>query len=338
MGLWLFILAAIGLDAVLLVAGRFVPVRWRRIISPENVSWRDYGTRLLRIGILALVMSGLNDIMIVNSKLYKVETPTTSFTPLYPDIRKNDSDPFPAVNLPHSPVAFEMYEAEMRNWGLNEGWIPTSLPGVFSWEAGTITDLPRWAIVSNAYGGASQDFAQRFVDSSGFQEFQCYALEIAPGDPCEMNGGNAAVLYEREDVLPYTFIVPADALLNLPSKLHADNVYPARVIAHRQDSITIQGATPPVQGDYYLVVEEANYPGWRVTADGVPLETMTVQTYPHTPDGDRGFIGVLMPVGEHTYNLWFEPPGFLLGIVVTLVTVIGIGWYLTRKRKVMSYE
>jgi hypothetical protein len=327
MGLWVLLLAAIILDTVLLLMTQFI--RRRRTPKADAPDWRAHVTRALRIGILTLVFYALNDIMTANSPLYLVQTQTASFAPLYPDIRKADSDPFPSINLPHSPVALEVYEAEFRNWGLNEGWVPNSTDGLLSWEAGTLLNLPRWAVVSNAYGGSSQDYAHRLVTDNGpYEQIQCYKLEIFNGDPCTFSGGMGAVLYEREDILPYTFVVPADALLNLPSKLRRSNVYPAQIIAHRQDSITIQAQTPPVPGEYYLIVQENHFPGWRAAADGNTVQTSAAQYYRDSLVGDRGFMAVLMPEGAHTYSFWFEPPGFLLGIAVTLATLVLIGAYL----------
>jgi hypothetical protein len=325
--LWLCILAVVALDSVLMLVQRFIRVR----SLSEIPVWRTLSTRLLRIGLLLAVFYGLNDIMNVNSQLYRVETPTTTFTAIYPDVRAADNSPFPAINLPHSPIAFEVYEAELRNWGVNEGWTPNSTNGLLSWEVGTVLDLPRWAVVSNAYGGASHEYSQRVVDENNFEQVACYKLENAPGDPCLLDGGMAAVLYEEKAALPYTFVAPADTLLNQPSSLRADNVVQAEVIAHRQDTIIIRAETPST-GDSYLVVQEANFPGWQVSADCVRLQAQTAQTFRDPITGDRGFIAVQMPEGIHTYTFWFEPPGFGLGIVISLATVIAIGFYLLYRK------
>lgn len=328
MGLWVLVLAAVVLDTILLLAMQLIQRK-----GAERLSWRAFVTRGLRIGVLALVLYGLNDIMTANSPLYKVEKLTASFATLYPDIRKADTDPFPSINLPHSPVAFEVYEAEFRNWGVNEGWIPNSDTGLLSWEAGTLTNLPHWAVVSNAYGGSSEDYAHRLiVDNGPYEQIGCYKLENFDGDPCTFEVGMGAVLYERDDVLPYAFVVPADALLTLPGKLNANTVYPVFGITHRQDSMTIRTETPPVPGDYYLIVQENSFPGWRASADGTPLDVHSAQYYRDVLIGDRSFLAVLMPEGAHTYSLWFEPPGLVLGIIVTLATVVVIIGYLLRAK------
>jgi hypothetical protein len=332
-GLWVLILTTVALDTGLMLFGYMVKIGRKRVQENEPVNWRAVITRLARIGILVGVFLALNDIMRVNGKLYKVEKQTTSLAAVYPDVRKADNDPFPSITLPHSPIAFEVYEAELRNWGLNEGWSPNSTNGLLSWEVGTLLNLPRWVIVSNTFGGASRDFAQRLADENGFHLIGCYALDATAGEPCDMESGMRAALYKRDDLLPYAFVVPAEALLNLPSKLRVSNVYPAQVIAHRQDSITIQAKKPPVDGDYYLVVEEYNFPGWKATADGIPLETYAAQTYRDSLTGDHGFIAVLMPEGATNYSFWFEPPGFLLGVVVSVGTVIIIIGYLWTGRK-----
>ena len=327
MGLWVLLLAAVILDTLWLMATQFVRGQWNP--TADLLDWRAYVTRVLRIGILALVFYAVNDIMTANSPLYKVETQTASFAAIYADIRKADSDPFPSINLPHSPVAFEVYEAEFRNWGLNEGWVPNSVNGLLGWYAGTITNLPRWAVVSNAYGNSSEDYANRLVADNGpYQQIQCYKLERFDGDPCTFIGGMGAVVYERHYILPYSFIVSAETLLTTPDKVQGNNVQRVTAITHRLDSITLQAKTPLIPGDYFLVIEENNFPGWHVSADGIPLQPNTAQFSRDFYRGDRGFIAVQMPEGTHTYTFWFEPPGFALGIAVTLVTLVLIGGYL----------
>ncbi|MEO8608318.1 MAG: hypothetical protein ABI690_10570 [Chloroflexota bacterium] len=330
-GLWALLLTAIIFDTIIMAATQLI--RWPWKPTAEKLGWRAFLTRGLRIAILALVFYALNDIMAANSPLYKVETQTASFATLYPDIRKADPDPFPSINLPHSPVAFEVYEAEFRNWGLNEGWVPNSVNGLLGWYAGTLTNLPSWAVVSNAYGGSSEDYAQRLVDGNGpYQQIQCYKLEAFNGDPCTFSGGMGAVLYQRRYPLPYSFIVSAATLLTTPSKIQGSNVQRVTAISHRQDSMTLQAKTPSIPGDYFLVIQENNFPGWQATADGLPLQVNTAQVSRDFNTGDRGFIAVQMPEGTHTYSFWFEPPGFKIGIAVTLATLALIGGYLFTAR------
>jgi hypothetical protein len=95
------------------------------------------------------------------------------------------------------------------------------------------------------------------------------------------------------------------------------------------DKATEVSATVDAQGSGYLVVADAEVPGWHATVDGrsVPLVT-----------ADHALHAVPVPVGQHTVTLTFRTPGSSAGIVITLVSLVvyATGWVavvLSRRRR-----
>jgi hypothetical protein len=276
----------------------------------------------MRLVLLGGVFLALADIMQVNSTLYGFLRRVADFSQLYPYVLGIDSTtPFPAVFEPHSPFAFSAYEAEIRNWGLNEGWTPRTPPSVVGFEDGSIQYIPRWAIVWNELGG--HDLAVQYVDEHQYVMRLCSSTEIAGflSGECSPNASGTTLLYELPDALPYTFVIKANEVFTT----HDTISNAPRVLTHEQDTILIR-ASPPTEEStaYFLVIQESHFPGWMAWADNVPVETASVGP----------FIGIPMLPGEHTYKVRFEPPGIATGIVIFLLTLIGIGFYVSRNEPV----
>ncbi|MBN1953752.1 MAG: YfhO family protein [Anaerolineae bacterium] len=66
-----------------------------------------------------------------------------------------------------------------------------------------------------------------------------------------------------------------------------------------------------------LVLSEPYYPGWRATVDGEPLPLLQV---------DYALRGVCVPAGEHRIVLTFLPPSLLIGLAVSLLALLLVGW------------
>ncbi|MDY6874858.1 MAG: YfhO family protein [Chloroflexota bacterium] len=86
----------------------------------------------------------------------------------------------------------------------------------------------------------------------------------------------------------------------------------------------------PVSG--YLVLSDVYYPGWRATVDGVRVGVLRA---------DYVFRAVLLPPGEHTVRMEFEPWTWRVGLAVSIVTWVGLGvWagvvFRRRVRRVRS--
>jgi len=65
-----------------------------------------------------------------------------------------------------------------------------------------------------------------------------------------------------------------------------------------------------------LVLSDVYYPGWRATMDGAPTPILRA---------DYVFRGVWLPPGDHDVEMVFSPRTWRVGLVVSLVTWVGLG-------------
>lgn len=333
----LILLAAL-LDTAWMFLRRIVRSLWawirQRLQRPLTVpsSSQPLAMRLARLVVLFIVVAGLLDILQVNDKVLYFEAAAFSFSPVYQALHQVDTtSPIPALAEPFSPLAFDAYMNQVRNWALNEGWRPSTLPVLTDQK--NLLDLPRWAFAyPDLYGEASDRLAQTFIETFSFTLRACLSIEPdAASTPVDCAGGGelTAALYETAQALPYAFVVDRGRLIESPHTITPTDVIPALTVEHRQDTIRIQAAA--VQGDpQMLVVQETHFPGWRVAVDGVPIQTATAQTF-YDGSEPKGFIAVPMLPGEHIYTLRFEPPGLTTGLLVFLATLAGAALYLRKQ-------
>jgi hypothetical protein len=295
----------------------------------EGLGMRVILASLLRTGVLGAALLVLRSPLETNSPLFSYARPDGTFRPLYPLMRET---PFPSAAFPHSPLTFEMEEAGVRDWSLNEGWRPGAPPGIIPPAAGDLADLPRWGVVSPLFGDLPERYSQEFVDTHGYVRRAC--LPACDGAP-------TLTLYELPDALPYAFIVRGDDLVMHPDRLNRQNVIPAEIISHEMDrmqlraalpgnsTVTLQLASPE---PYYLVVSETNFPGWKAEVDGQPASIFTAETN-HTEQSYSGLIAIPIQPGDHQVMLTYEAPGLPLGITLFLLTCAGIALYFLRTRQ-----
>ncbi|HEY8691323.1 MAG TPA: oligosaccharide flippase family protein, partial [Chloroflexota bacterium] len=144
-------------------------------------------------------------------------------------------------------------------------------------------------------------------------------------------------VYRNRDVLPRAFVVPSvqvetnpqaqlDALksmdlghvavvdrpvpteaqgsLTLPSSATAEE---GRITAYSGRKVAVQAAGPGV-----LVLTDNNFPGWKATVDGQPVDVLTA---------DYTFRGVPLPPGQHTVEFNFAPASLLVGGLVSALSL-----------------
>jgi len=94
-----------------------------------------------------------------------------------------------------------------------------------------------------------------------------------------------------------------------PADLSAQRV---DVMDYRPDKVEFKVSAP---ADAFMVASEIWYPGWNAYVDGV--KTKIYRT-------DYLLRGLMVPKGEHTVVMSFEPLYFRLGAAVTLVTLLAL--------------
>jgi hypothetical protein len=319
--LWWFVLLAVVIDTILLVAHELP------LLGKPRMILRMVGARSLRLVILVLAMTAIGDVMYFNSGLFQYGRPVNDFRPLYELARAGEpNNPIPAVREPYSPSAYDAYYAEMRNFGLDEGWSPVVLPNILPNDAPQPAILPGWAIVSNEYGGASYALSRDYVADKPNERIQCntpFVITEPNTDPCDLEDHPGSILYRLTDAPPYSFVVTEQQLLTRADTINSDTVHSVKSIQHEQDSITIQAEPPTTEETAYLIIQEALFPGWLAFVDGLPVEPLS---YERT-------TAIRMLPGEHTYTLRFQPPGFSTGITLFVITLVGIVLYLHNTKR-----
>ena len=332
-GLWFFLAAGLVIDTGLLVALQLLLriVRLRVTVSYRLTPW-DSGARLVRMAVLLVAMTAIADLMQVNSRLIQFTTRSVDFRPLYARIRETEPDtPILSINKPDSHrFTYETYDSRTRNWGLDEGWEPGAPPGIVPPQA--LFEEPAWAVAIEE--------SERSVRERVYITQQCRSggAPQRPDAICDYVGNTDAGLYFEPEALPYAFVIAAGRLYAAEFPITASDVTPIHSVEHALDTVMIVAERPTLvpkaderplmplvlNGEdfdptpYYLVIQETHFPGWAGFVDDQPVETISVGK----------FIGLPMPPGNHTYTVRYTPPGFAIGLIISLLTLVAMGFYL----------
>ncbi|MBZ0299833.1 MAG: hypothetical protein K8J31_08840 [Anaerolineae bacterium] len=324
--------ALVGLLLIALVLEAGLPPLLRvlrRRGSTARAQIAALGTRMIQIGLIGLALLAFTDLLHTNSHAVVMGLPGNNFGPLYSEALSTDSNPFPSIQEPFGPSAYDSYASRIRRWGLNEGWTPLPLPEDLIPEgAPKLVNLPGWAIVSTEFQrGGTYDLAREFAEAvQGVRESCVSRVAQAGSDPCDIEQNPGSILYRVPLALPYAFTVDADTLFTRADTLHQDNARAVETLSHQMDTITVHASAPDDGQPQYLIVQETHFPGWQAWIDQTPIETATVGA--QIPGGaTTGFIGIAMQPGMHTYVLRYEPPGFTTGILISLLSLIAIVLY-----------
>lgn len=147
------------------------------------------------------------------------------------------------------------------------------------------------------------------------------------------------VLYERHGGLPRAYIVaqartfdtPEAALAALRAPgfdpraevllvggrplVSAGTAAPARPAGIVRQEPDLLELSATADGDAYLVVADAYYPGWRAEVDGQPAPVERA---------NYAFRAVPIPAGAHTIRLIFDPPLWRIGWLLALAAAIAL--------------
>jgi O-antigen/teichoic acid export membrane protein len=171
-----------------------------------------------------------------------------------------------------------------------------------------------------------------------------YVLAEVPADtPAARLSGQLGPIriYQRSTALPRAFVVPqarwvpdADAAFKA---LAESGFQPARVVvlegaplvggggagtatiaSYSLDRVTLQATT---DGPAWLVLADANAPGWVATVDGASVPVLTADGY---------LRAVPLPAGTHAVVFHFSPVSFQFGAYLSLLAVLGLALIVTR--------
>ncbi len=112
-------------------------------------------------------------------------------------------------------------------------------------------------------------------------------------------------IYENLNVLPRAFVIS-----NLQSPI--TSYQPVTFTQYTAEQVDIE-TNSDVSG--YLVLTDANYPGWVATLDGQPIEIETAYGL---------FRAIQLPAGAHTVEFRFEPSSLNWGVGIS--GVAGVVW------------
>ena len=143
-----------------------------------------------------------------------------------------------------------------------------------------------------------------FVARAKYQISQ--PTEAAPPNSVQIRDFDGVIVWQVPDVLPYAFSVQP-AFTQQYTHLAVEQVAPITVRLNGPNQVIAKGA-PKADGDV-LVVLMSYYPGWKVLIDGRPADVTAI----------NGYLGAKMLPGVHTYQFYFLPTTFLVGISISSV-------------------
>lgn len=326
------LVAATVVNALIIVAYNL----WRRIRHQHKFPSFAALSFAAQMILLTGVAYGILDLMSTNVPAFQFTAANVPLDSIYADLRRMDtSNPFPSVNVSFSGYTFGIYQNEVRNWSLNEGWLPAAPDPILDMQLSS--NAPRWLIAGrNADGTLYYERTTYIIQTAGYELRACYfaAGNIWLADKCSIRQGGFN-LYQYRQALPYAFLTSEQDLIKNPNTLRLDQVQPADVLLYQQDYMVIHTTGTWTDSDqHYLVLQEANFPGWQITRDGEPVQPVTVPTAV-VGQQTLGLIAVPLDKGDHTYAFRFEPPGLSTGILMFCATLVLILVYLklTYKQK-----
>ncbi len=117
-----------------------------------------------------------------------------------------------------------------------------------------------------------------------------------------INTTNSYRIYENLDLRPAAWVQP---------ELDSPTDYKQVLSTSRTPNQVLVRA----EGPGYLVLSEINYPGWKVSVDNKIDDVLSV---------DGLFRSVKLDAGVHNVKFSFEPPLLFMGIIIQVMTVIGL--------------
>lgn len=122
-----------------------------------------------------------------------------------------------------------------------------------------------------------------------------------------------------ESVPTYQIHIDRSGIINEKSNFNRENKVEVESFGFNQIQINTQNST-----NGYLVILQANYPGWKIYVDGKKTDLIEI---------DGCFIGVELMKGNHQVKLEFKPWDFYLGLTISTVYMICCIGVILRDRR-----
>ncbi|MFQ5681777.1 MAG: YfhO family protein [Candidatus Binatia bacterium] len=112
----------------------------------------------------------------------------------------------------------------------------------------------------------------------------------------------------------FTFNPRREVILEQRVSLHANKLFngQAKIIEYKDQSVTIHAS---LNGSGILVLADSYYPGWRVYVDEKEERILRANFF---------FRGIPLSAGEHLVEFRYQPSSFILGLIISLVTLGGV--------------
>ena len=149
------------------------------------------------------------------------------------------------------------------------------------------------------------------------------SVEVAPDDKAELARLAAPSLdIFQTAVVSSTGLDPADtaAIRSLNSLPH-ERVRAARILSYASQEVTIDA---PVERPALLVLNDSDYPGWKVYVDGKRS---------HWIAANYLFRGVLLQPGRHLVRFAYEPASFAAGAAISDAGLICLAGFVAWRRR-----
>lgn len=144
--------------------------------------------------------------------------------------------------------------------------------------------------------------------------FAAAAIVVAPGIDAARRAMRNARGSEVE-VLEASGIVDPQELGTMTPPVAGDEVR-VRYLSTRRVALTTRAAGPRI-----LVLHDAWDAGWRATIDGAPARMFPVSLISR---------GLMVPGGAHRVEMSYSPPGFRVGVALSLIAVAAAVWFVAR--------
>lgn len=284
----LIVLAAIGLQHLLLVARRWGRGRQLALVSHfSEGQGRGIALRWLLYAALLLVIAlSLRDVFRVNQSV--------AFAPQQ---RNAKSQAALRWLKEHDPG---LYYTTVGGGAIYWDWVP----------AGYELEMP---IINFRYNRRLRSMDAQSQPDSPFAASPKYMFAL-PDQPRPENAEMLADfdgvgLWHLPDALPFAFHTDPG---RLSAGVAGEDVTPLEARLAGPNQVVVRGAAEEAADQ--LVVLVSDYPGWRLYVDGQPAPLRPV----------NGYLGARMRSGEHTYTFLFQPLKHSVGLGISLITLVGM--------------